>query len=74
MKRLANSMVHLNDNDGQFEKLPVGQGTTDFGAMSNKLLEIGYTRPCILEIVIPGGTDEDFRVSKTALEELGWQS
>ena len=68
------AMVHLNDNDGQFEKLPVGQGTIDFGAISNKLLEIGYTRPCILEIVIPGGTDEDFRVSKTALEELGWQT
>ena len=53
MKRLANSMVHLNNNDGQFEKLPVGQGTINTGAISNKLLEIGYTRPCILEIVIP---------------------
>lgn len=72
MKRLANSMVHLNDNDGQFEKLPVGQGTIDFGAISNTLLEMGYTRPCILVIVIPGGIDENLRVSKTALEELGW--
>lgn len=50
MKRLVNSIVHLSDNDGQFEKLPV---------------KTGYTRHCILEIVIPGGTDEDFRVSKT---------
>lgn len=74
MKRLANSMVHLNDLDGQFEKLPVGQGTIDFGAISNKLLKVGYTRPCILEIEMPGGTDEDVRVSKTALEELGWQT
>ena len=40
MKGLANSMVHLNDYDGQFEKLPVGQGTTYFGAISNELLEI----------------------------------
>jgi len=56
------------------ENIQLGQGTTDFGPISNKLLEIGYTRPCILEIVIPGGTDEDFRVSKTALEELGWQT
>jgi len=72
MKRLADSMVHLNDNDGRFEKLPVGQGSIDFGAISNKLLEIGYTRPCILEIVMPGGTEENLRVSKTALEELGW--
>ena len=66
MKRLANSMVHLNDNDDQFEKLSVGQGTIDIEAISNRLLEIGYTRPCILEIVIPGGTDEDFRVSNVS--------
>ena len=65
-------MIHLNDNDGRFEKLPVGQGTIDFGAISNKLLEMGHTRPYILEIVIPGGTDENLRESKTALEELGW--
>ena len=38
MKRLANSRVHLNDRDGQLEKLPVGQGAIDFGAISNKLL------------------------------------
>lgn len=72
MTRLADSMVHLNDNDGRFEKLTVGQGSIDFGAIGNKLLEIGYTRPCILEIVMPGGTEENLRVSKTALEELGW--
>ena len=72
MKRLADSMVHLNDNDGQFENYQWGRGRLILERHSNKLLEIGYTRPCKLEIVIPGGTDEGFRVSKTALEELGW--
>ena len=70
MKRLANSMVQSSTKILGLS----GQGTIDFGATSNKLLEIGYTRPCLLEIVFPGGTVGCFRVSKTALEELGWQT
>ena len=68
------ALVHLVDNDGRFDKLPVGRGTIDFGAIANKLREIGYTGPSMLEIVMPECSDEDFRESKAALEKLGWQA
>jgi sugar phosphate isomerase/epimerase len=44
-------LVHLSDNDGKaWTHSPVGRGKIDFQAVADKIREIEFNGPCILEV------------------------
>ncbi|UCF92376.1 MAG: sugar phosphate isomerase/epimerase [Desulfobacterales bacterium] len=67
-------LVHLSDNDGQtWTHSPTGSGNIDFKNILNKLEEIKYAGPCILEVTYDKDPKWAMEISRTKFQELGWR-
>jgi len=67
------ALLHLSDtNDRVWGHDRIGTGVIDFAAVTEKVREIGYTGPTIMEIVDRRAPDESNRVSLEKLRGLGW--
>ena len=65
-------LVHLSDTPKDVYKHdPVGGGIVDFAKAAKKLIEIGYDRPPVLEI-ISFTPDPDIDASTDKLNAMGW--
>lgn len=69
------ALVHLSDNDGRtWTHSPVGQGNIDFSLVAQKLQDIGYNGPCILEVTHDPDPLRAMEESRDRLLEMGWQT
>jgi L-ribulose-5-phosphate 3-epimerase len=66
-------LIHLSDNDGQaWTHSTVGEGKIDFQAVADKIREIGYNGPCILEVTDIRDPKGAMTRSKQALAKFGF--
>jgi len=66
-------LVHLSDNDGKaWTHSLVGQGNIDFQAVADKIRNIGYQGPCILEVTDRQDPKGAMARSKEVLAQYGF--
>lgn len=69
------ALLHLSDtNTASWGHDRIGAGGIDFAAVTEKVMQIGYAGPTILEIVDPHTPDESNRISLERLQALGWSA
>lgn len=67
------ALVHLSDNDGKvWTHSTVGQGKINFQAVADKIRDIGYQGPCILEVTDIQDPKGSMARSKETLAQYGF--
>ncbi|MDI6639684.1 MAG: sugar phosphate isomerase/epimerase family protein [Methanocellales archaeon] len=62
--------VHVSDNKGFDDHLPIGVGNIDYRAVLSKLIENGYKGLLIIEGWIPSDPDQFVKLSKDKLKDM----
>jgi sugar phosphate isomerase/epimerase len=69
------ALLHVSDTDDKVWKHDrIGTGVIDFAAVTEKVKQIGYAGPAIMEIVDRRAPEESNRASLERLRALGWST